>query len=88
MKATYDKSKIMKNAWYLKKVQPGKRLGDCLRKAWRNECRQGSMVSEECTMVTKARCNMNEVIQSTDRLTALLEEQAACIERIMAILDK
>ena len=26
MKATYDKSKIMKNAWYLKKVQ-----------AWRNE---------------------------------------------------
>ena len=100
MKATYDKSKIMKNAWYLKKVQPGKSLGDCLRKAWRNEklamltakicwkCRQVSMVSEECTMVTKARCNMNEVIQSTDRLTALLEEQAACIERIMAILDK
>ena len=37
MKATYDKSKIMKNAWYLKKVQPGKSLGDCLRKAWRNE---------------------------------------------------
>ena len=31
---------------------------------------------------------MNEVIQSTDRLTALLEEQAACGERIMAILDK
>ena len=31
---------------------------------------------------------MNEVIQSTDRLTALLEVQAACIERIMAILDK
>ena len=31
---------------------------------------------------------MNEVIQSTDRLTALLAEQAACIERIMAILDK
>ena len=31
---------------------------------------------------------MNEVIQSTDRLMALLEEQAACIERIMAILDK
>lgn len=27
MKATYDKSKIMKNAWYLKKVQPGKSLG-------------------------------------------------------------
>lgn len=31
---------------------------------------------------------MNEVIQSTGRLTALLAEQAACIERIMAILDK
>ena len=37
MKATYDKSKIMKNAWYLKKVQPGKSFGECLRKAWRNE---------------------------------------------------
>ena len=32
MKATYDKSKIMKNAWYLKKVQPGKSLvGDADR---------------------------------------------------------
>ena len=37
MKATYNKSKIMKNAWYLKKVQPGKSFGECLRKAWRNE---------------------------------------------------
>lgn len=31
---------------------------------------------------------MNEITQSADRLTTLLEEQAACIERIMAILDK
>ncbi len=31
---------------------------------------------------------MNEVIQSTDRLATLIEEQAACIERIMALLDK
>lgn len=31
---------------------------------------------------------MNELIKTNDRLTALLEEQAACIERIMAILDK
>lgn len=29
---------------------------------------------------------MNELI--TDRLATLIEEQAACIERIMAILDK
>lgn len=31
---------------------------------------------------------MNEIIQSADRLTALLDEQKACIERILAILDK
>lgn len=29
---------------------------------------------------------MNELI--TDRLATLIEEQAACIERILAILDK
>lgn len=31
---------------------------------------------------------MNEIIETADRLSALLEEQAACIERILAILDK
>lgn len=31
---------------------------------------------------------MNEITQSADRLVALLEEQKACIERILAILDK
>jgi hypothetical protein len=31
---------------------------------------------------------MNELTQMSDRLTALLEEQKACIERILAILDK
>lgn len=31
---------------------------------------------------------MNEVIESADRLTALLDEQKARIERIMAILDE
>lgn len=37
MKATYDKSKIMKNAWYLKKVQPTTAFSTCLKKAWFNE---------------------------------------------------
>ena len=37
MKATYNKSKIMKNAWYLKKSQPLMTFSTCLRKAWRNE---------------------------------------------------
>lgn len=37
MKATYNKSKIMKNAWYLKKVQPSMTFSACLKKAWRNE---------------------------------------------------
>jgi hypothetical protein len=31
---------------------------------------------------------MNDIIESADRLITLLEEQNACIERIMAILDK
>lgn len=33
----YDKSKIMRNAWYLRKVQPATGFSACLRKAWRNE---------------------------------------------------
>jgi hypothetical protein len=31
---------------------------------------------------------MAEIIESADRLTALLEEQAECIKRILEILDK
>ncbi|WP_294557859.1 hypothetical protein [uncultured Bacteroides sp.] len=37
MKATYNKTKIMRNAWYLKKVQPSMSFSTCLKKAWRNE---------------------------------------------------
>ena len=37
MKATYNKSKIMRNAWYLKKVQPSMSFSASLKKAWRNE---------------------------------------------------
>lgn len=37
MKTTYNLSKIMRNAWYLKRVQPSKSFGECLRKAWFNE---------------------------------------------------
>lgn len=29
---------------------------------------------------------MNEIVDTADRLTALLEEQAKCIERILKIL--
>lgn len=39
MKAAYNKSKIMRNAWYLRKVQPSMTLAACLRKAWSNEKR-------------------------------------------------
>ena len=35
--ATYNLSKIMRNAWYLKKSQPSMTFSACLRKAWRNE---------------------------------------------------
>nr|DAN66322.1 MAG TPA: hypothetical protein [Bacteriophage sp.]DAQ23585.1 MAG TPA: hypothetical protein [Caudoviricetes sp.] len=31
---------------------------------------------------------MNDIIESADRLATLLAEQNACIERILAILDK
>lgn len=31
---------------------------------------------------------MNDIIESADRLATLLEEQNACIERILAMLDK
>lgn len=37
MANNYDKSKIMRNAWYLKKVQPAIDFSACLKKAWRNE---------------------------------------------------
>ena len=37
MKATYNKSKIFRNAWYLKKVQPSMSFSASLKKAWRNE---------------------------------------------------
>ena len=34
--ATYNLSKIVRNAWYLKKSQPSMTFSACLRKAWRN----------------------------------------------------
>ena len=37
MKATYNKAKIMKNAWYLKRANASMSFSTCLRKAWRNE---------------------------------------------------
>lgn len=39
MKATtkYNLSKIMKNAWYLKRANVSMSFSTCLKKAWRNE---------------------------------------------------
>ena len=37
MKAIYSKSKIMRNAWYLKRANASMSFSACLRKAWRNE---------------------------------------------------
>ena len=37
MKATYNKSKIMRNAWYLKRANASMSFSACLKKAWRNE---------------------------------------------------
>ncbi|WP_418981746.1 hypothetical protein [Alistipes sp.] len=37
MDATYSPAKIMRNAWYLKRIRPATTFAACLRKAWRNE---------------------------------------------------
>lgn len=36
MKPNYDKTQIMKSAWYLFKVSTGKTFAQCLKKAWNN----------------------------------------------------
>lgn len=33
----YNKSKIMRNAWYLKRANASMSFSACLKKAWRNE---------------------------------------------------
>ena len=33
----YNKSKIMRNAWYLKRANASMTFSACLKKAWRNE---------------------------------------------------
>lgn len=54
MKAHYNLSKIMRNAWYLKRVQPSMTFSACLKKAWFNE-KQALITSriEGRTMVQK-----------------------------------
>ncbi len=37
MKAVYNKSKIMLNAWYMFRVKMAKNFAEALRKAWKNE---------------------------------------------------
>lgn len=37
MKPTFNKTKIMRNAWYLKRVDDTMPFSVCLKKAWRNE---------------------------------------------------
>ena len=37
MKAVYNKSKIMRNAWYMFRVKMAKNFAEALRKAWNNE---------------------------------------------------
>ena len=49
----YNLSKIMKNAWYLKRANTSMSFSACLKKAWRNE---------KLAMLT-ARLIKNRVIQ-------------------------
>lgn len=47
MKTRYNKSKIMRNAWFLRKIQPTMAFSVCLRKAWRNEKEIGDVGRED-----------------------------------------
>lgn len=44
----YNKSKIFRNAWYLKGAQPSMSFSACLRKAWRNE--------KQATLIARIEC--------------------------------
>ena len=60
MKATYNKSKIMRNAWYLKRANASMTFSACLRKAWRNEklavmTPDGGI--EGCGMASAGKCS-------------------------------
>ena len=57
--ATYNLSKIVRNAWYLKKSQPSMTFSACLRKAWRNEKQMimTARTSEYCPIPMTAAAN-------------------------------
>ena len=50
MKATtkYNLSKIMKNAWYLKRANTSMSFSACLKKAWRNVDKRAFNASHSC----------------------------------------
>ena len=48
MKATYNKSKIMRNAWYLKRANASMSFSACLKKAWRNADKRAFNTSHSC----------------------------------------
>ena len=52
----YNKSKIMRNAWYLKRANASMTFSACLRKAWRNrEPPDGGI--EGCGMASAGKCS-------------------------------
>ena len=59
MKAIYNKSKIFRNAWYLKKANASMSFSACLRKAWRNEklAVMTAPTSEYCPIPMTAAAN-------------------------------
>ena len=48
MKATYNKSKIFRNAWYLKRANASMSFSACLKKAWRNADKRAFNTSHSC----------------------------------------
>ena len=48
MKATYNLSKIMRNAWYLKRANASMSFSACLKKAWRNADKRAFNTSHSC----------------------------------------
>ena len=54
----YNKSKIMRNAWYLKRANASMSFSTCLRKAWRNEkMAVMTAIIEGCGMASAGKCS-------------------------------
>ena len=82
MKATtkYNLSKIMKNAWYLKRANVSMSFSTCLKKAWRNEklAIMTAKIENRPTEQPKA----TEYRRAADSARGLLRQQQNVLRRL------